>query len=316
MPRINFNDRLRAVLVHHAVAPDLQRHIMNDLFSPTSSFSAEHKKQARNENAWTVLLGDVRQVLLGLRSNMHKQPECTKEIYERYVATVLKARDDIIAASTMLVKDPANPGGPRVPATVKDTARLAAKRNTALKENGPTCNSRWHTWVHPDAILELRNAFEVAYIAAGRKGGKRVTPFLTPEVARYNADRLHALRSFIESQRQVLARNYPSNTPYSHVPHHALHLCALRMAERTLDTWEEAHAKNKYHGLDNPLPVKWIHLLDHTMRERVTRADASPLDVSIEGIESFYKDDGSARTPSLPETPEQRAANKEANGWD
>ena len=297
MPRLSVEARLRAVLVLNSVPPDLQRRIMNGMFSPVNNIGAILRQQARIENAWTVLLDDVRHVLQGLRSNVHKQPEYTKEIYARYIDTVLKARDDITAASMMLVKDPDNPEGTRIPATLKDATRLAAKRNAALKDNGPTCNSRWHTWVHPDTIIELRNAFEVAYAKAGRKGGKRVTPFLTPEVARYNMTRLTTLRAFIESQRQVLARNYPSNTPFSHVPHHALHLCALRMAERTLDVWEEADAKNKYHGLDNPLPVKWVHLLDHTMRERVARADASPQDVSLEGIEAFYKDEA-ASTPT------------------
>ena len=236
---------------------------------------------------------------------------------------VRTARDDIVAASMLMLKDKADPHGPKIPATLDDIRRLAANRNAKLGEDGPTCTARWHTWVAPADRKAMRDAFELAYTKAQRGAGKRVTPFLTAEVTQYNKTRMEVLRNFITDQRAAMTNWSPDDTrdpteqrqPYSHIPHHALHLCALRMAERTLDQWAASLAKNKYHGLDNPLPVAWTYLLDSTMRERIKAGDENPASVSILGLDSFYRDDGS-HGAQMQETDAERAAAKLSNGWD
>ena len=319
MPRISVSDRLDSALRLHNIPAETHRGIMNAMFTPNSSHAKSVKQSMRIENAWKTLIDEVRAVVRGLMSNRYKQHEDIRPLYDQYIDLVRQARDDITAASMLTIKDKADPNGPKVAATPEDVKRMAANRNRKLGIDGPTCTSRWHTWVAPADRKALRDAFETAYAKAQRGAGKRVTPFLTSDVTQHNKTRMEVLTNFIAAQRRALAVSDPLmgldlDRPYSHIPHHALHLCALRMAELNLHRWKTAIAKDKYHGLDNPLPVQWTHLLDHDMRERLRAGDENPASVTIAGLESFYRDDGSARA-QIPETPEQIAANK-ANGWD
>lgn len=319
MPRISVSDRLSAAMTHFNVSVDMQRKLINAVFSPHSSYNATLKKSARVENTWKTLTDDVRAVLRGLASNRYKQHDDMRELYDQYIGMVRTARDDIVAASGVMIKDRTNPDGPKIPATLDDIRRLAANRNRKLGIDGPTCTSRWHTWIAPADRAAMRTAFEIAYAKAQRGAGKRVTPFLTSDVVQYNKTRMETLRGFIADQRAAMTAYRPDDhehrQPMSNIPHHALHLCALRMAERALDDWAKSLAKDKYHGLDNPLPVQWTHLLDATMRERVRSVDENPSAVTLIGLEQFYWDDGSARALII-ETEEQRAANIAASGWD
>lgn len=323
MPRITHYDRTDQALRHFGVPADMHRKIMNALFAPNSKWASAQKKSARIENSWKTLLDDVRAALRGLTSNVHKQEGEMRVLYEQYIDLVRQARDEITYASILLLKDKTNPDGPKIPATLDDIRRIAAKRNAKLGIDGPTCTARWHTWVAPADRIALRRAFDLAYTRSLRGAGKRVMPFLTADIVQYNKTRMEVLRNFIADQRAAMTNWSPDDTrdptdnrqPYSHIPHHALHLCALRMAERALDQWEASLRTDKYHGLDNPLPIAWTHLLDSPMRERIRAGDENPSSVSVIGLDSFYRDDGSARA-LVPETDAERAASKLSNGWD
>ena len=310
MPKLSVSERLDGVLYHLNVPRDLHRKIMNCMYSPSSTFTADQKKAVRTDAAWNGLLGNVRAVLRGVKSNANKQPAYTRDAYIRYIEAITQARDDIMAASQMLLKDKNDPDGPKVPATLDDIKRLAAKRNKATNTDGPTCTSRWQTWIAPSLRTEIRNSFDIAYTKADRGSGKRVTPFLTPDIVAYNVERMQLLRDFIDVQRSKLSLVWPTDHPQSNEPYNALHLAALRMAERALNAWDKAFARDKYHALDNPLPVTWLPLLTADMRERIREADLNPRDVTIYGIESFYVDDGSDRKPAV------QAAHKRETDWD
>lgn len=291
MPRLSVTDRLQQVLIHCNVPRDMQRQIQNAMFSPTSTFLAAQKREARTNNGWDALRDEVRAVLRGLKSNVGKQPAYIREEYEAYISVVAQVCNDIDAARCMLVKDRTtdDPDAPRVPATLADIKRMAERRNAADPENpGPRCTSQWPTWVHPETVTTVCDAFLRAYALANRGQGKRVRPFLTLPLLDYNKARLKLFRGFITSQREAMATIWPTDNPQSHVPHHALHLCALRMAERYLDVWDSKFTKDKYHALHDPLPIQWTHLLDPTMRERIRRADADPQDMSTEGLGTYY----------------------------
>lgn len=274
-------DRLVTSLTARRFSAETIRLICNDVFSPTIG----RRSVLAAESTWDNLEHEVRAAIKAVATNRSKWPPQYKELYERYLALIREARDDIDNARNMLVRDPDTPDGPKVPAKVADITRLAAKRNAKTNTNGPTCTATWQTWIDPKARDDLINAFDAVFLDNKTKGN-RPRPFMGGNIKSHTEAAITRLESFIERQRTVLTipglRHPTAPTPYA-----ALHLAAIRMAERALDKWKAEYKRDPYIALTNQLPVNWMHLLEPEMRARIIAADKNPASVSPEGLSAF-----------------------------
>lgn len=277
---------IRERLVHALracrISASNQDRILNYCFGPASVVD---RSTQQNELTWANLRGDVRAALKSVTTNRTKWPAHYAPIYEDYVAVIRQAQADIDSAFHMLIKDPTNPNGPKIPPTLADIRRLADKR-IQKTGHGPTCTSAWPTWVEPSVRAALIERFDIAYAKQGGKGN-RPRPFVTNELHRQSELQCARFHAFFERQRNNLkVPDQPHNV--ANTAFGALHLCAIRMAELHVERWEKAARLDPYHGLDNPLPVNWLHLLTPEMRERLRNADKNPDLISLDGITNFY----------------------------
>lgn len=278
--------RLLAAMEAHGIDPSKARMVFNAVHAPAGKTRA----MVGEELSWAALQDSILRTERLTTSNRKKWRPEYRALYEEYVTVLRKIRDDIYDARNMLVRDPDDPHGAKVPATIKDITRLCAKRNAKTGVEGPTCTNAWQTWVAPDVRRNLCDRFDAAHALAGRKGASP-RPFLSTATRQRVENTLENHRTFIARQRSVLCipnmRHTVASTPYA-----ALHLAAIRMAERELDNWESQHKRDPYLALNAPLPVNWLHLLAPDMRKRIAAADKNPKDVSLRGLDKFLMEDG------------------------
>lgn len=283
--KIGMSTRLHAALDRRGLDPNVKRSIINDVFSPASAL-AERLKREENFDA---LRDDLRAVLRSTQSNRTKWPPELVHLYEQYLAVVRTALNTVDYMRTKMLPDPANPQGPRIPATLARTTERMRVLNEKHRAKGeplePACNANWVSWVDPNKRDALIADFSMAYVRMGRGKGRRFIPFATTAVSKDMQRAITRHRRFIEDQRDVVS-DRPNNTGSTH--YRALHLCALRMAEMWLDSYERDIKSHERHPATHPVPVNWMHLLTKEMRERIRAADEDPASVSPMGLASFY----------------------------
>lgn len=278
-------------LTAHRINPAVIRDVVNQVFG---IHARDNLSRIRNERSFQRILDDVRITRRNLISNRSKWPKELVELYEEYISVLDQVMADVRSCMVMMVKDPLDPEGPRIPATPKRIAELAEKRNAAARAKGeplgPACNALWVSWVEPATITRLIEAFDTAYTTINRGRGNRFMPFHTTSLKNVTKGMIERHRTFIRDQREaILAADKGSDKVYdrSSTLYGALHLCALRMAEITLDQYERDVRAKRLSMAANPIPVNWMHLLTPEMRKRVRDADTDPSSVTPEGLTSF-----------------------------
>jgi hypothetical protein len=278
--RTSVQTKLRAALDAYRVPLDTQQGILNAVFNRASTENATTKAVS----AFDLLLCEVRAARRAVMGNKGKADVAFLPLYEEYVSMTDRAVADIDAAKHMLLKNPEDPDGARVPATLTRITAIAAKRAAHAEANGlpptPTCTASWPSWIDPAERKRIVEAFDARYTALNKGSGRRFIPFSTVELTRSMDRAIAKHHKFIAHQRAVLGEG---TTHYI-----ALHLCALRMAELWLERYVgDVKKRRKNPGID-PIPVNWMHLLTRDMRARVRAADADPsAPIDATGLHSF-----------------------------
>ncbi len=283
--RISAQTRLRRALDRREIPEHIQREVFNATFAKHSTAL----DMLTSETSFDVVLDGARRAKRALLSNKAKWPDELAPHYANYARCIQSVVDDIETTRMLLLKNPDNPSGPKVPASLSRITAIAAKRNAKQRANhepeGPTCGASWPSWVEPELRQSIVDAFDRAYALMGRGRGRRFTPFHTTAIAQDMNRAIIRHRRFIDDQRLVLAdrRDGRGSTHYR-----ALHLCALRMAEMWLDGYERDIKARVRNPSTHPIPVNWMHMLTKDMRDRVRDADDNPAGISAVGLTSFY----------------------------
>lgn len=285
--RPSYHTKLTRALERQRIPADKAREIINDVFSPASTLL----KTVKAETAFDNIIANIRAAKRSVTSNRTKWVPALVPLYEDYLAVLDRTINDVRDASALMLKDPDDPKGTRVPATLERITAIAAKRNAHARQAGqfpgPSCTANWVSWVDPNECHRIILAFDQAYTLMQRGQGRRFIPFSTASLAKDTHRGIHRHRAFIEAQRTALA-DRPNGKGSTH--YRALHLCALRMAELWLDGYERALKTKHRHPATDPIPVHWMHLLTSDMRQRVRDADADPSQpIDPTGLGSFYE---------------------------
>lgn len=290
-------ERCLEVLPRLGMSPDNVRKAFNFIFAP----QRQSRKQTGDELTWDILIKDIRLAINGIATNRTKWKAPYREAYEEYLAILRQTKADIESARrSVMVVDPSNPDGPRLPATVHDVHAIAVKRNKKLGLDGPTCTASWQTWIDPSvrAALTLRFA-RIHQLELGGKGTPP-RPFMGDNIKRNAKDMLARHRTMIKYNRERMAdgaTTHPTSTTY----YGAVHLAALRQFELALERWETSFTLNQMIALTDPLPVNWHAMLEPAMRERLRRAEKDPGDIDTQGITSFYCERPATHAYDTPE---------------
>lgn len=285
--RPNISDRVRTALSEAGVSTDKATDVLRRAFGAPSV----RGRASADDDQWETLLSTLSIHIRSFNGNLSKTPAHTSPLAREYYDLLRATRMKIQTAQSRILVDDAK--GSRLPNTLAAERAQQAQINRALKAQGlPLVGAHtgvWQTWVDPVVRRDLAARVETAYTNAGVGVGRRWQPFITPESKRTSTQRLKMLRNVIADQRRAiqLPGRDRANTPYG-----ALHLMALRSAERRLDEWEKDVSRNPMHAVDLPLPVQWQHLLPKNVRERVAAADATggAAGVTLEGIHMFYEE--------------------------
>jgi hypothetical protein len=270
--------RVQEALILFNIPLDKQREIMNEAFGMTASAVAKHRKEASYiAQSWVSTLEPLRKYRRTLAGNKAKWPEDMRAIYDSYLRVVDAVLLKMHAASEERT-------------LADETARAALVNARRLKEGQPslgTRDKRWQSWVPPHIRDQITQDFETAYAKSSRKGGNRMTPFITHDMRSGSDMRVRRIKGVIQSVRDHM-RTPSQSGDYAHTPYRALYLAAARQAERALAVCLAAHKLCKSNVYDKPVPVNWTHLLTPEMRQRMRDADRNPDAVSIEGLTHFY----------------------------
>ena len=287
-------ERCLEVLPRLGMNPDNVRKAFNFIFAPSSKGRAE----TNAELVWDSLLKDIRAAINGVATNRTKWKAEYRDAYEDYLTVLRQTKVDIeTARATVMMRDPDNPDGPRLPATVGDIHRRAVARNKKLGIDGPTCGMAWQTWVEPGVRAALTQRFERIHQLELAGKGTPPRPFMGDNIRRNAREMLAKHRTMIDNTRATLADG-PTEHPTSTTLYGALHLAALRQFEIALDRWATEFKRNQHIALAEPLPVNWHAMLTPTMRERLRRAEKDPTDIDRQGLDSFYVEKG--EPPAAP----------------
>ena len=289
--KVSLQTKLRRALDRRDIPPHAQREVFNAVFFRLSAENVAIKEEA----AFNALLSEVRAHRRSVRSNKLKVDPAIRHLYDEYVVLVEGAIADIEGAAVMLLKNPDDPTGPRVPATLARITEMAARRAKHAKDTHlpptPLCNASWPSWVDPTARRNIIDAFDVAYTQLGRTRGRRFIPFTTTSLVSATNRQIIRHRKFIESQRAALAATpapAAGTGNSNHDLYRALHLCALRMAELWLDGYERDIKKGFKNMRTDPVPVNFRHLLTNELRARVRASVADPTaPIDPTGLASF-----------------------------
>ena len=287
-------ERCLEVLPRLGMTPDNVRRAFNFIFAPNS----RGRKETGNELVWDALVKDIRTAINGIATNRTKWKPAYREAYEEYLALLRQTKLDIEAARrAVMVPDPDNPDGPKLPASVDDVHRRAVARNKKLGIDGPTCGATWQSWVDPAVRAALTNKFLRIHQLELSGKGTPPRPFMADNIRRNAKDMIARHRSMISHSRERLADGTTAH-PTATTLYGALHLAALRQFERALEQWETKFVLNQMVALTDPLPVNWHAMLEPAMRERLRRAEKDPRDIDRQGLDSFYIEKGD--TPAAP----------------
>jgi hypothetical protein len=283
--RISAQTRLRRALNRHDIPLYIQHEVFNATFAPRS----ELLTTLSNESSFDGLLSDARNAKRAILSNKSKWPDELAVPYTRYIDCIQDVIGAVDSARRALLKNPDDPDGPRIPASLSRITEIAAKRVKKAQANGeptpPLCNAGWPSWVDPTLRQSIIDEFDRAYTLMGRGRGRRFIPFATTSIIKDMDRAIIRHRKFIDDQRAVVA-DRPNTTGSTH--YRALHLCALRMAEMWLDTHEREIKARTRNPATHPVPVNWMHMLTKDMRERIRAADENPADINPMGLTSFF----------------------------
>lgn len=283
--RVSVQDRLLRALSRRDIPFHIQREVVNEVFAlrtPTGT-------ALQREVSFASLISAVCAAKRTVMGNKTKWHPALVTLYEEYVAMLTQTHDTMVHMQHLLVPDPENPHGAKVPATLPIITALAKRKNDKCARDGlpplPSCTASWPTWIAPADKTRLIEAFDMAYARMGRGRGKRFIPFHTTALVHSMGRAVLRHRKFIDDMRRSVG-DRPEGKGSTH--YRALHLCALRMAELWLDGYERDTKAKHRHPATDPIPVNWMHMLNTDMRHRVAAADASPTDyIDPTGLGSF-----------------------------
>lgn len=299
-------DMFRDSLARHGVAPHTSAAILHECFGVAS---APRRRMAQSDAAFDLIQQEVRdhrRTVLGNKSKW--RPELV-HLYEHYISILDGIIADVDACRAVMVRNPEDPNGPKIPATLADITRISAKKNRQLCGDDfdpdserdihvfmePPRTSVWTSWVSPIVVDHIATAFVDAYAACGAGKGQRFRPFVTVETRRRRARQIAIHRTFIDNQRESIFKASPPDERGRVASlYGALHLTALRQAERMLDSIEKPDYRSTYaratrgHPVLDAVPVNWRHLLTPEMRKRLKAADEDPSSITPNGLDSYY----------------------------
>lgn len=283
--RVSVQDRLLRALSRRDIPFHIQREVVNEVFVLRSPIRDELRREASFASLISAVVAAKRTVM----GNKTKWHPALVTLYEEYVALLTQTHDTMVHMQNMMVPNPEDPHGARVPATLAIITALAKRKNDKCARDGlpplPSCTAAWPTWVAPADKTRLIEAFDTAYARMGRGRGKRFIPFHTTALAHSMGRAVLRHRKFIDDMRAATC-DRPDGKGSTH--YRALHLCALRMAELWLDNYEKDIRLKHRHPATDPVPVNWTHMLTSDMRQRVAAADANPTDyIDPTGLGSF-----------------------------
>jgi hypothetical protein len=298
--RLTISDRVLAGMTAAGISEPRIHDAMTRIFAPAVVRSVVNKAMIV-ENEWTALKRPLLMHIKTMGGNIRKAPAYLQPVLSTYIQHLRAARNDMDVCASMMVKNPDHKADPNAPPKrlpcVADITRLTARQNSELESRGqligPERKARWQTWIAPDVRKQIVRDVEIAYARNGAGSGRRARPFITSDDVVIQQKMLLRLRAFIDDTRRIEG-DVDSHGPGSFMmvqgstPARALQLCAMRMLERALNQWEKDNAKDYMHGIEHPLPVNWMHLLEAPLRKRVLDAREPGATISLEGISDFY----------------------------
>jgi len=265
------HERVAKALNRWDIRPDIRREVANAIMN-SASWQVERER-------WVRILNPLKHHLRSARTNLTHHPVQIRPLVGTYI-DVLNRTYAIIVQRSETIDD----AGQRRPVSyfTKEAVRLNAERAAAGRPNLGVRNTHWQSWVPPDVVRSVRAEFERAYAELGRVQGKRVLPFAPQAERLADRERIKALR------RQFRDVRLEHNHPRAFDLIGALHLAAVRMAERALNDYA-AFGSNDYQW-DTPRPITWTGYLTPEMRERLSQGRDSPTGIATDGLLGFMQE--------------------------